>query len=206
MGGDDTDPADEKGLKGPVVLRTFYMDKFEVSNGQLERVIPDHKDRRGTSQGDKDPAVNVTWEEAQTYCRSVGLRLPSEAEWEKAARGTDGRTFPWGEQEARATLMNYKGAGSGKPVPVDSHPEGASVYGALNMAGNVWEWTSDWYDPTWYQKLNPGAYSGPASGQRKVIRGGSFADDASDARTSNRASAAPGSGAPKIGFRCARDG
>lgn len=205
MGGDETDTTDERGLKGPITLRTFHIDRFEVSNQQLERVFPEHKEKRGLSQGDKDPAVNVTWDEAQTYCRSVGMRLPTEAEWEKASRGTDGRTWPWGEGDPRPGVLNYKGAGVGRPTGVDSYPEGASPYGAVNMAGNVWEWTSDWYDPGWYSKAPAGGAAGPNAGTRKSIRGGSYADDAADARTSNRASAAPGSPSPKIGFRCARD-
>lgn len=205
MGGDEVDPPDERGLKEKVLLRSFSMDRYEVSNAQFERIFPDHRKNRGSSAGDKDPVVNVTWEEAQSYCRAVGLRLPTEAEWEKAARGTDGRSYPWGEAEAAPSRLNFKGAGLGKPTAVDSFPEGASPYGVYNMAGNVWEWTADWYDPGYYAKAPNSNPTGPAGGSRKVIRGGSFAEDAGDARTSNRASAAPGAGAIKIGFRCAKD-
>lgn len=205
MGGDEVDPPDERGLKEKVLLRSFSIDRYEVSNAQFERIFPEHRKSRPAAAGDKDPVVNVTWEEAQSYCRAVGLRLPTEAEWEKAARGTDGRTYPWGESEAGPSRLNFKAAGLGKPTAIDSFPEGASPFGIYNMAGNVWEWTADWYDPGYYAKAPASNPTGPAGGSRKVIRGGSYAEDAGDARTSNRASAAPGAGAVKIGFRCAKD-
>lgn len=206
MGGDVADPTDEQGLKGPVTLRTFSMDRYEVSNQQFEQVFPDHKSKRGKADGDRDPAVNVTWDEAQQYCRSVGMRLPTESEWEKAARGTDGRTWPWGDTPPRAGVLNYRSSGIGQPTAVDSYPEGVSPYGIFNLAGNVWEWTADWYDSGWYSKNPQGSQAGPTSGQRKVIKGASFAEDTSETRASNRASAVPSQGTAKIGFRCVRDG
>jgi formylglycine-generating enzyme required for sulfatase activity len=205
MGGDISDPNDEQGLAGLVRVGSFSIDKYEVSNAQFEKVFPAHRAKRPAGSGDDAPVVNVTWAEALSYCREVGLRLPSEAEWEKAARGTDGRLYPWGDAPPSASLLNYRGTGLGRPVDVDKFDAGASPYGVLNLAGNVWEWIADYYDPRYYARaplINP---PGPTSGARRVIRGGSFQDDAADARASNRALSDPERGVNKIGFRCAKD-
>jgi len=206
MGSSADAPTDEQGMDGPIRLRSFSIDRLEVSNAQYERVFPEHRARRSVSSSDDTPVVSVTWLEAQAYCRAVGLRLPTEAEWEKAARGSDGRLYPWGDAAPQPGMLNFRGSNLGRPAPVDSYPEGATPYGALNMAGNVWEWTADWYDPKYYEQAPTAQPTGPTSGSRKVLRGGSFADDASDARAANRANSAPSVAAPKIGFRCAGGG
>ena len=195
---------DEKGHRGPVVLHGFQIDRTEVSNAMFEQVFPEHRKDRPAGAGDDDPVVQVTWYEADAYCRAVGLRLPTEAEWEKAARGVDGRIYPWGDAPPSPDRLNYRGSHLKRLAPVEDYPRGRSPYGALNMAGNAWEWTADWYDPRYYRNSPPKDPKGPDRGRWKVIRGGSYADGPTEARTSNRAVAAPATASPKIGFRCAR--
>jgi formylglycine-generating enzyme required for sulfatase activity len=152
------------------------------------------------------PVTNVSWMQAATYCAFVGARLPTEAEWELAARGTDGRVYPWGNAPADCTLANIAGTGCpGYVEPVGSHPSGASPYGALDMAGNVWEWTADYYDATYYATSPSTAPTGPTTGTNRTYRGGSYGNDATLARASNRASTySPGVGGSGLGFRCVR--
>ncbi len=152
------------------------------------------------------PATHVTWYGADAYCRAIGRRLPSEAEWERAARGTGNTVYPWGNTwdstRANAAKDDENPEAS---VAVGQYPTGASTFGVLDMAGNLAEWTNDWYDGTYYAQnvnVNP---PGPASGVSKVIRGGSWADRPYFSRAVNRRFYDPTDKHPFLGFRCASD-
>jgi sulfatase modifying factor 1 len=190
-----------------VYLDAYWIDEMEVTVAQYRRfcqatgrvMLP------APSWGwqDDHPIVNVTWEEAAAYAAWAGKRLPTEAEWEKTARGTDGRDYPWGnEWDPRKCVHGHRST-----LAVGSRPAGASPYGALDMAGNVWEWCADWYDRTYYRsapKQNP---QGPSSGRDRVLRGGAWRDsmaDPSDCRGANRFYCDPGVRDGTFGFRCVR--
>ena len=153
------------------------------------------------------PVVQVSWEDARVYCQWAQQQLLSEAQWEKAARGTDGRTYPWGDQDPDCTLANSNNNATDKDcvsttTPVGSYPSGASPYGALDMAGNLWEWVNDWYQSDYYSTSPYSNPPGPASGDTKVLRGGGWASVWGALRSSIRSLGNPDNRHIHIGFRC----
>jgi len=210
-----------------IYLDTYWIDIYEVSNEKyLEFVkatghspaLDDSCETEKCRQGNlwkgasfpprirNQPVTQVSWYDADAYCRWRGKRLPSEAEWEKAARGPSGNIYPWGNgsPKGRATF-GRKWRGVFTMTDVGSYPHGASIYGALDMAGNVWEWVDDWYHMKYYsigRKKNP---RGPSTGEFKVVRGGSWVNFADSLRSPFRRWSRPEVRFNDTGFRCARD-
>ncbi len=186
-------------------LPAFWIDRLEVSNAAYGRCVAagacsEPQDLRFfTNPAYADhPVVFVTWRQAAVYCRWAGKRLPTEAEWEKAARGPDGRAYPWGSRADPGRLNAGNWVGGTRPV--GSYPRGASPYGALDMAGNVWEWVQDWLAP-----YPGGEASSPYFGRQvKVVRGGSWNHPVEDAHSYHRDFAHPDRALAVVGFRCAR--
>lgn len=211
MGSDKGDPEDAPAHQ--VDLPAFEMDKFEVTNADFAAFVKETgyvtfaeqqgfrswRDQWGSGK-DNHPVVMVTWDDASAYCQWLGKRLPTEAEWEKAARGEDGRTFSWGEGWDPAKA-NVKEAGLRGTAAVGSFGAGASPYGVDDMIGNVWEWTADWYQPYPGNTTPDVAY-----GEKyRVTRGGGWFELEPQATTFNRNAADPYKTAnDDLGFRCAR--
>jgi formylglycine-generating enzyme required for sulfatase activity len=196
-----------------VTLEAFYLDKLEVTVARYGKFLSVTKRKEPDNWGNTytyqpgQPITNVSWDDAFAYCQWAGKRLPSEAEWEKAARGTDGRLYPWGNDPPDPKLANYQveGQSSTSLKTVGSYEDGKSPYGAHDMAGNAWEWVADWYDEDYYRhgpNQNP---PGPASGDEKVIRGGSWDFKAPALLAVSRMSYPPSMKTGFIGFRCAQD-
>ncbi len=241
-----------------VYLNAYYIDKYPVTNAKYKKFIEsggytqqeywsdagwnyitesnplENNELDDVLNGEPDcPTVNISWHEAEAFAKWSGKRLPIEAEWEKAARGTDGRIYPWGN-EFDKTRLNCAEAKIKKTTPVTKYPQGRSVYGCFDMAGNVWEWTADWYDSKYYQhapnkdplgpnvaeenpgfwrpeeigisiyELKPSPTGGSLSGC-KVLRGGSWnGSGIVHIRCSNRDYDEPTYKNDTIGFRCAK--
>ncbi len=203
-------------------LNTFYIDKYEVTNEDYRACVADSgcelpKNTRYYIQPNHPdhPVVYVTWEMANAYCEWRDARLPTEAEWEKAARGTNSFNYPWGTLFQRNALnyceqnCEYSWAdplgndGYTMTAPVGSYEYGISPYGAYDMAGNVAEWVFDWYADDYYRNSDRDNPSGPESGLYRVLRGGSWYNKALDVQTFNRSSLRPNVGYNYTGFRCA---
>ncbi|KMP11716.1 hypothetical protein UR09_01940 [Candidatus Nitromaritima sp. SCGC AAA799-A02] len=212
-----------------VFLSAYLIDRYEVSAIDFARFLNEHpgeadryfepgpgvtieyEDRvfRPRFSLERHPANRVSWYGADAYCRWVGKRLPTEAEWEKAARGTDRRVFPWGNDfptQDRVTFRRkFVELGFKVMEPVDSMAKGRSPYGLHHMAGNVWEWTSDWYADDYYETAPSKNPQGPDTGISKVLRGGNWYYKAYYMRTTYRFNERPGIFNIWQGFRCAKD-
>jgi formylglycine-generating enzyme required for sulfatase activity len=233
MGSNPTDDPYFWGAEGPahdVYVDAFWIYQTEVTNAMFQACVAEQacpKPLRNESRRITDyytaekyadyPVIQVNWTHASAYCVWAGGRLPTEAEWEKAARGTDGRLFPWGNANLTPQLASFCGSNCPDPAresfddgyveaaPVGTFPAGASPYGALDMAGNVWEWTFDFFSPLYYDSspyLNP---RGPVSGTRRAIRGGGWNNPSDGIRTVSRTSLPPQDGLDTVGFRCVVD-
>jgi eukaryotic-like serine/threonine-protein kinase len=215
-----------------VSLDGFWIDLTEVTNGMYDMCVQAGKCTTPSEAGSlntspsthfgspqyKDyPAIYLSWENANAYCAWAGVRLPTEAEWEMAARGEDGRTYPWGNTDPTCELANFTSlvvveqdnmittkdlACTDGTVAVGSLPAGASPYGALDMAGNVYEWTADWFGD--YPNSAATDPIGAASGVYRVARGGAWNITVTSERTYSRFALDPGSKDGNLGFRCAR--
>jgi eukaryotic-like serine/threonine-protein kinase len=200
-----------------VYLNAYYIDKFEVTNALYQACAnsgtckpPVHADSFtrssyfGNPTYDDYPVVYVDWNMAKTYCEWRGAQLPTEAQWEKAARGTEEPTYPWGRGVdcQKANYTNGHNACVGGTSKVGIYEGGKSPYGVYDMAGNVWEWVADWYSATYYTGSLSSNPSGPDSGRAHILRGGSWSGDEADLRSSNRLNYAPSYNNFDIGFRC----
>lgn len=197
-----------------VYLDAFWMDKYEVSNsmylkclqaGACSEMVSDNTTYQNWIYRDH-PVTYVTWEQANAYCQWAGRRLPTEAEWEKAARGTDGRKYPWGNEAANARLANFDGSMIQEAVSVYRYPLGASPYGMLNMSGNAREWIADWYGEDYYLVTSYANPTGPETGTERSLRSGSYNEDKNEIAITSRYRHEPQSAGLSRGFRCAEDG
>ena len=177
---------EEEGTEEVIDLKAFYIDINEVTNAQYKKFKPDHKFDSGKAD---HPAANVSWHSADTYCKSLGKRLPNEEEWEKAARGSDARFYPWGEDFDEGFLNSSEG-GKNNTSAVGSYTGGKSPYGINDMAGNVREWTADWHN------IEKKIY--------KVMRGGGYQDGEEDVYTFSVKKSIPEDIKAYVGFRCAK--
>jgi len=212
-----------------VTLSDYCIDKHPVTNGQYRKFcdatgrdyppdpvfsgMPDY-----FTENPDYPVVRVSWDDARAYCEWAGKRLPTEAEWEKAARGQDGRKYPWGNTEPEGSQCNFADKRSGldwadkkvddgfvRTSPVKQYPAGASPYGVMDMAGNVWEWCNDWYAGDYYKASPAETPKGPDSGSCRVLRGGSWLDEPVNLRCAFRIGCVPSRRFDSVGFRCAVD-
>jgi formylglycine-generating enzyme required for sulfatase activity len=231
MGGLDIYAENDEKPPHIVQLDAFWIDQVEVTNGMYGLCVQADVCRAPSNTSSDNrfdyfynpefrdyPVVNVTWLDARTYCEWAGRRLPTEAEWERAARGDDMRTYPWGDEPPNAELVNFNNS-VGDTSRVGSYSLGASPFGGLDMAGNVWEWVADYYAVDYYAESMDANPTGPEDKlgmTNRVIRGGSFQDSILNMRVSNRGyTQGPDSNAlisntvfsgissVKIGFRCA---
>ena len=197
-----------------VVLDSFYLDTFEVTNGRFAKFVAAIQSEPPWGFADQEtPVVQadrpvrwVNWLEATGYCLWAGKRLPTEAEWEKAARGTDGRTYPWGNDPPTAAHAVFGLTEGAETVSsIGNRHLGSSPYGVHDLAGNLYEWVTDWYDEAFYTRPPARNPRGPVEGTTKVQRGGSYINGPYRLRSAFRTKGDPTEHDPHVGFRCAHD-
>ncbi len=213
-------PSDELPLH-TVFLADFFIDRYEITNAKYAECVKNGKceppnnfsSESQTSYYDNPsfadyPVIYVTWSDADVYCQWAGKRLPTEAEWEKAARGTSIKAYPWGDSEPSCTLANVFNSSSGSACLGDtqmagSYPDGKSKFGVQDMAGNVFEWVNEWYSDTYYKNTPSENPAGPTEGSYRVLRGGGWNSNGVFLRTSSRSFDPDFNNAKDSGFRCA---
>ena len=212
-----------------VYLDAYEIDKYEVTTVQFlkfvlatdRKPLIDWQYEGGNFQETmaNHPVMHVSWFDSDAYCRWAGKRLPTSAEWEKAARGEDGRIYPWGNEPAGLSRANFGRTGLSGPVrdrperlllyppiiSVDKYDNGVSPYGVFQLAGNVAEWTADWYDPHYYKTAPDRNPKGPEKGTQRAFRGGGWIDSTPSVRPAQRNGTDPNTKMNWLGFRCARD-
>ena len=218
MGSPDREGSPSEHPQHTVNLDAFYIDQYEVTVERYSRFLSQTNRAKSKywnqvelKRDGQKPVMGITWDDAKAYCEWAGKRLPTEAEWEKAARGTDKRTYPWGASTPNSSTANFgkpyalKKVYAEKLKAVGSYELGKSPYEAYDMAGNVWEWVADWYDTNYYKdspRKNP---RGPSSGEYRVIRGGSWFYATWGLRAASRLFVRPSVRLNDFGFRCAQD-
>ncbi|MBI5396331.1 MAG: formylglycine-generating enzyme family protein [Verrucomicrobia bacterium] len=209
MGSADPDsPDNERPAHKVRLTQPFWMAQTPVTDTQYEQFDPDHRKRRPAWSRDDHPVVCASWSEATAFCLWLSqrdgreYRLPTEAQWEYAARGADERVFPWGSfWDPKRCNSADESAGVSQTTPVKQFAEGASPFGILDMVGNVWEWCADWFAPSYGSDAPQGDPAGPPSGKDRACRGGSWMNHAYSCRTTMRARRPPDFSDNYIGFR-----
>jgi formylglycine-generating enzyme required for sulfatase activity len=215
MGFDGTQGLEDERPGHRIWLDAFSIDRFEVATAQYAQFLAAEKRAAPwqwetvdlTHHADR-PVIGVDWHDADAYCQWKGKRLPTEAEWEKAARGTDGRLYPWGNEVPTKEYANFalgaRFSYSQVLLPVQSYEPGKSPYGLYQMAGNAYEWVQDWYATNYYEISPARNPQGPAQGLFKVLRGGSWSDLPKYLLTYGRFKLPPETRNSYTGFRCAK--
>ncbi|MCI0397590.1 MAG: formylglycine-generating enzyme family protein, partial [Chloroflexi bacterium] len=233
---DDEEAGDDERPAHQVTLDAFYIDQYEVSVAQYAAFLNDNGGYVNACGGftclstrfetldsylventngfaalsgfEGYPINNVSWFGARTYCEWAGARLPAEAEWELAARGVDGRRYPWGDALLDASLAIFGGDSIAALRPVDALEDGVSPFNIYGLAGSVWEWVADGYQADYYEESPSQNPTGPAAGtfSRRALRGGGYSSAAAELRATNRHSGPPAEfrNIPDVGFRCAQ--
>lgn len=186
-----------KGIeKDSIKVDAFYIDKYPITNNQYKKFMEETnynepafwKDKRFNNTN--QPVVGVSWNDAVAYASWAGKRLPEEKEWEKAARGTDGRVYPWGNAKPDKSFAVFDlDISKGAPTNVGTHPSGVSPYGCYDMSGNIWEWCQEWF----------------TEGKYRVVRGGSWINHMNILSCAYRSCSVPSGKDNNVGFRCVKD-